>query len=1283
MSDIQKLIEYNAKIDYPAVCENIIRRFGVQEKVNWNAVLPIQVQKDLFGVELLRNIVDMPKTVGLHEIRAINLLKGEITQLLFFFVKVRDNFFNKAQILTLTRKFLGGQAAQNYIIWFVANEQETEMKIVVVGKEQKKVKLKILPLEAQKWYKTNDYIFEEVHNRFATDGLFQGFVEPEKLWKAVWDSFDISIVNKHFYIGIYQYFKQIVVELNKCNDIFDKKNAKEQFAIRLLGRILFCWFLKKKDIVEKNILSSDAIVNHNNYYREILSVLFFDVFNKPKNERKKLNSIFTNLPYLNGGLFEPQIDDYYVDREGNPNLQLQLSNDMFVSLFQFLESYNFTIDENSSTNSEIAIDPEMLGRIFENLLAEQNPETGDTARKSTGSYYTPREIVDYMVEESLIEYLKTNLKNFWRFLNFSKDEKAFIEELVHTETLPETNTKDEENSKIKSQIFDALNKIKVLDPACGSGAFPIGMLQKIVALKKACDVAKTTPISMYYIKLETLQNSIYGIDIQPLATELSRLRCWLTLIVDEDAKDIKPLPNLDFKFITANALIDSGYDNFVNEIVEKSKALTLLRLDGEIQKLENIRHNYFQTKNTKDKQDLKDQFYRTQTYIKTEFQSLRKSYNIGSFLDVVDSWKPFDDNAASTFFSAGWMFGLKPETKNANTQNTEISLLNKQIESINVQIQAINLRIGANKIDKILKLQFVSANLQIEIIETQIEKIKSMVNSIFGKIDKKIDNVVSEPEDITYTSHALNKNIDELNKKIEALSSELKEPEKVDIGVFDIVIGNPPYIQLQKNKGILADMYAGQKLQSFARTGDLYCLFYEKGNMLLKNKGILALITSNKWMRAGYGEKLRTYFINNTNPLKLLDFGGFKVFESATVDTNILIFEKNKFEKQTLACHFKNDFKKNDNISDYFEKNSIITSNFTAENWVITDNKTDFIKQQIEKIGTPLKEWDIEIYRGVLTGYNEAFIIDGKTKDELISKDPKNAEIIKPILKGRDIKRYSSKYADLWLINSHNGLKSKNLKPIDVKNDYPTIYKHFENYLPQIQKRLDQGEHWTNLRNCAYLDEFNKAKIVYSEIVKEPQFLYDNSNFFVEATNFLMTGEDLKYLASLLNSKPVTYCFKLFYAGGGLGESGIRYKKAFLENIPIPKIPEKKQKSFEILCEYMLFIKSLKSEKINEKVSNDYIAQTFENVIDGCVCELYFADLMKGKKIDILQFVEKDLISIENIENPQDKAKIMNSVFEKWSERHNEIRNRVMLFSVESPDVLGVILYENKKFLKR
>jgi len=654
--NIRDLVTISGKLQYKELCAALVERFGVKQPVKWDSVLPHEQQQSLFGGEILRLISDHPTLANQKEIRPVCLMKGELSQLLFFYIQLKDEKLPKAVIERITRKFVGGAAADRYIIWFFANKAADVLKIVISGKEGKKIRLKTLTLEAGQWFKTYDYILNEVERKFNTGGLFQEFKEPSELWKAIWDAFDISIVNKRFYAEIKGIFDALTKEeLPKCKGILTSEQDRTQFAIRLIGRIIFCWFLKRKGIIGDDVLSSKAASSQQNYYRDLLELLFFDVFNTPLNERKKdLPDSIKSYPFLNGGLFEPQHQDH------KGNWALNISNDWFINFFNnTLERYNFTVDENSAASSEIAIDPEMLGRIFENLLAEQNPETGESARKATGSYYTPREIVDFMVEESLIAYLKTQRDNKDETMLYPLSKGAqpmpdeAVEEFVHTGTLPDAL------KSYSEELLDKLNAIKVLDPACGSGAFPISMLQKLAVLKQQLD-----PNSLpYSLKLKTIENSIYGVDIQPMATELSRLRCWLSLIVDEDPKDIKPLPNLDFKFVTANSLIDLGYDEFIRTMQTKRSGGLLLisNFIKDLEALKSVRQKYFEPSLWQGEKDkLKKEFVTLKNDLfEMSLELITQRHLDAEFSNKITGWEPFDDSAVAPFFDKNWMFGIE------------------------------------------------------------------------------------------------------------------------------------------------------------------------------------------------------------------------------------------------------------------------------------------------------------------------------------------------------------------------------------------------------------------------------------------------------------------------------------------------------------------------------------------------------------------------------------------------------------------------------------------------
>lgn len=524
-------------------------------------------------------------------------------------------------------------------------------------------------------------------------------------------------------------------------------------------------------------------------------------------------------------------------------------------LISILSRYNFTIEENSPEEQQVALDPELLGKVFENLLGAYNPETKETARNQSGSFYTPREIVNYMVDESLIAYLgDTPLVRSLFEQDFSFDKN-------HAE-----------DYKI---MADKLKNIKILDPACGSGAFPMGLLNRMVDI-----LLRISPNEKVYdLKLAIIENCIYGSDIQRIAAQITKLRFFISLICNCEKDVNKPnfgiptLPNLETKFVTANSLITPKHTAHL-----ENREITQIK-----EQLRKIRHEHFLAKTTYKKSLLREQDQELREKLvrllaEDDFFATEEA-------KLLATWNPYDQNAESPFFDPAWMFGVN--------------------------------------------------------------------------------------------------------------------------NGFDIVIGNPPYIQLQNNGGELAKLYEPCGYKTFAKTGDIYCLFYERGYHLLKPNGHLCYITSNKWMRAGYGEKTREFFAKNTNPQLLIDFAGVKIFESATVDTNILLFAKATNEHKTL-CAVTNKQNKDSvkNLSVFVQQQGVECDFTGSDLWVILSPIEQSIKRKIEAVGVPLKDWDINIYRGVLTGYNDAFIISTEKRNEILAncqteeERSKTAELIRPINSG-------------------------------------------------------------------------------------------------------------------------------------------------------------------------------------------------------------------------------------------------------------------------------------------
>lgn len=504
-------------------------------------------------------------------------------------------------------------------------------------------------------------------------------------------AFSVEPLNKQFYQDIAKSFYGLIggkVKIGSRNEEFDtslklpstpvETNRKiyQEFAVRLIGRTIFCWFLKSKKsensipLVPESWLSSKTVVEINNeqhnYYHSVLEKLFFLVLNKKQKDRKdyELPNEHELIPFLNGGLFEAQTDDFFpTNSKGIHQIayDLNIPNQWFIELFEVLEQYNFTIDENSIYDAEVSIDPEMLGTIFENLLAEIDPDTEKSARKATGSFYTPREIVDYMVEQSLVQYLKTKVD--------TQNEEQLLE-------LFKEGGENKFDTNETNKILEALSEVKILDPACGSGAFPMGALHKIIialqkldpdaswwkekqienvpnALAKQILKEKLDGESADYVrKLGVIQNSIYGVDIQPIASEISKLRSFLSLVIDEtiidDAENrgIQALPNLEFKFVTANTLI--GLPE------EENQQIGLFDNYEELQKLKALRAEYLQSHGSK-KTKIKEQFLKVQKKAFKKDSNLFTDVNSRSFL--ITSWNPFK-NEPSTWFDPEWMFGV-------------------------------------------------------------------------------------------------------------------------------------------------------------------------------------------------------------------------------------------------------------------------------------------------------------------------------------------------------------------------------------------------------------------------------------------------------------------------------------------------------------------------------------------------------------------------------------------------------------------------------------------------
>ena len=935
-------------------------------------------------------------------------------------------------------------------------------------------------------------------------------------------AFSVEALTKQFYKDLFEWYQWAVEPSSNItfpnNTITedDDRDDIETKVIRMITRIMFVWFIKQKNLVPDRIFDIDFLTTIlkefdpysttvGNYYNAILQNLFFGTLNRAiqdedGNTRKFATSnkrdvktlyryaemfsiseqevinLFAEIPFLNGGLFECLDKTKYADgveqcynfdgfsrndarfADGRFKHRAVVPNNLFFEpekgLISILGRYNFTIEENSPEEQQVALDPELLGKVFENLLGAYNPETKETARNQSGSFYTPREIVNYMVDESLIAYLGDN---------------AFVRSLFRADfTFDKTRTDDYQ------KIAEKLKAVKVLDPACGSGAFPMGLLNRMIDI-----LERISPDERVYdLKLSVIENCLYGSDIQSIAAQITKLRFFISLICDCEKDASKPnfgiptLPNLETKFVSANSLIakkkkPAQGNLFENPEIEPTK-----------NELAEIRHKHFSAKSASTKHRLreKDQALR---------EKLAKLLSDDDNFAPEDAkqlaaWNPYDQNAVSPFFDPEWMFGVADG--------------------------------------------------------------------------------------------------------------------------FDIVIGNPPYIQLQNNGGELAKLYENCNYSTFARTGDIYCLFYERGWQLLKKNGHLCYITSNKWMRAGYGEKTREFFANKTNPMLLIDFAGVKIFESATVDTNILLFSKSNNLHETV-CAVTNKQNKDSvkNLSDFVQQQNSICDFATSDSWVILSPIEQSIKMKIESVGTPLKDWDINIYRGVLTGCNEAFIIDSGKREEILAncqtedERQRTAELIRPILRGRDIKRYGYDWANLYLIATFPS------RHYDIDR-YPAVKQYLLSFgierLEQtgkthvvngekVKARKKTNNKWFETQDSiSYWEDFNKPKVVYMEIQTDnpeegypfPCYSYDDKRCVVLNTAYIMSSETLdpRYVLGILNSRLGKFLVKLYVTQ--LQERQFRMLSQYVMKFPIARPTREQEKEMTHLVQDILVNKSIASE---------------------------------------------------------------------------------------------------------
>ncbi|HEH6057605.1 TPA: Eco57I restriction-modification methylase domain-containing protein [Campylobacter jejuni] len=936
-----------------------------------------------------------------------------------------------------------------------------------------------------------------------------------------------------------------------------------KLLILWLNRILF---LK---LIESNLVrfNDDKNLKFLNFKKipdfDKLSELFFEVLAKEKSTRKK--SEFAYLPYLNSSLFEKQSIENTLEISSLSNdLKLfyykntVLKDDkckakkgqvgLLEYLFEFLDSFDFGSDDEQSEilSQKELISSSVLGNVFEKLNGYKE-----------GSFYTPSFITSYMCKESITKVVLDKFN-----AQFDLDAKD-ISEL--------RKSLRKEDKKAQKEL---LNSIKICDPAVGSGHFLVSALNVMLSIydelnlfdeefylevqndeilitgrkgefieykrpKTPKDKAHLIQQELFHTKKDIIENNLFGVDINPNSCEITKLRLWIELLKHSFYQSFDDENYHDLKTLP-NIDINIKCGNSLVSYFETGKSLNHYpNIKERINKYKRIVKDY------------KEGFYTDKSHINQEIKNLKISFKNFCFADK-----------------------FKKEMKGFNDKCEKYSKKYGNFLAVD---------------DENLKF-FVSANL------TLFDFDEKEATKEFANLKKEYDNIFNL----------------ESNHPFEW---RFEFPEILDddgnFKGFDLIIGNPPYIRQEELKELKSHLAKNYKV--YKGTSDIYTYFYELGFNVLKDRGgVLSYITSNKYTRAGYGEALREFLLKNVKFLEYTDLNGIKVFDSATVDTSILCFEKskskdNKFKYLALSneilktCAY--------DIGLYKDFAEFSQNSLSKESFTFSDENASALKAKIERIGTPLKEWyGLNINYGIKTGYNEAFIITTEKRNEILAncKDEaekeRTAKLIRKMLRGRDIKRYSYEWAGLWVIGTFPSLK------LDIEQ-YPALKQYLSQFLPRIEQSGEKGcrkktsNKWFETQdNIAYYEEFEKEKIVYPNMNKEFIAFFDNEFFLLNQKCFILSHQsnnkkELLYLTALLNSNVNFYYFKQI--GAKLGASGYEMSKIFVEKLPIPKINSKNQK---IADELINLADEILKAKEQDKNAN---TQELENKINSLVYKLY------------------------------------------------------------------------------
>ncbi|MUU87875.1 class I SAM-dependent DNA methyltransferase [Helicobacter pylori] len=970
------------------------------------------------------------------------------------------------------------------------------------------------------------------------------------------------------------------------------KNLDDEEVMALLiawnNRILFLRLLESLLISFKHFKDKDRFLTIENFKDfNALNTLFFEVLAKKNSERFpeiKEDKILEKIPYLNSSLFDKtplELKGHEIKLLNNKPLEIypksvlkkhgdyQKREDLplLKYLFEFLRIYDFTttpkdIKDNTNTSESRLINPSVLGLVFEKLNGYKE-----------GSFYTPSFITSYMCKESITPIVLDKFNAIYQW--DCKDLEALREKI-------DRNFSSNEKAK---EYLNTLLTLRICDPAVGSGHFLVSALNEMVLIAYELGLIAslyrhklklendeiiihtpedkvfkyTIPHSendphhqiqkeLFNLKKDIIENCLFGVDINPNSCEITKLRLWIELLkysyyIFEEGKNtnnLETLPNIDINIKCANSLISR------------------FNLNDDLKKIPNIKKKI---------QEYKD--------LVAQYKDPNPLYPLNK-QDLINKIQDLKNTFSLTLKDPKTKAELEKAIEKHITNYNDFALDDKSLlTGLNYFIPSL---FGTPKLSP---------------------KEEEEAFASYGRIRalrKKLDDALSGGE---YHN---------------AFEWRFEFPEVLDdegdfLG-FDCIIGNPPYIRQEHIKD-LKPLLQKQYQDFYNSSSDIYTYFFALSYHLLKEKGFSAFITSNKYARAKYGAKLRELLLKKTTLVSYMELNALKVFESATVDTSIIHFIKQAPLKESVFNYYeptqndKDDLKNTPSL--LMKQNALQTESFIFANTTLLD-----LRDKIENIGTPLKDWGIQIYRDILTGCNEAFIIPTEKRDEILkncddaqkdergmSERERTIELIKPILRGKDIKRYSYEWADLWVIATFPSLK------LDI-DDYPSLKTYLSQFRPRIDQSGEKGcrkktsNQWFETQDTiAYHGDFEKEKIVYPCIMaKEPCFVYEEKGFYAPAPANIITGDktEIKYLTALLNSKCIYFAMRKFYMGGGIeGE----LKTNNLEKIPIPKITTKNQELADKITDCAERI--LKSKAKDPKANT----QELEKEIDALVYQLY------------------------------------------------------------------------------